>query len=84
MITYFRFLLLAQEEKEQYLHEKAQLLITHTKYNKEVKLYAVNDFFVEVYANEQHNYTEVVVFKSLNKLQEHTEDIDLAQLTNHF
>jgi hypothetical protein len=83
MITYFRFLLLSHEEKEQFLDENALFLLTHTKNNKAVKLYAVNDFFVEVYVNDQYKCTEIVVFKSLNKLQEHTEDIDLAQLTGH-
>ncbi|QHT65861.1 hypothetical protein GXP67_03860 [Rhodocytophaga rosea] len=84
MISYFQFLLLPHREKEQYLQEKAQFLLSHTKNNKEVKLYLVNSFFVEASYNEHFNMNEIVVFKGLDKLQEHTEHIDLIQLTDHF
>lgn len=84
MISYFQFLLLPHCEKERYLHEKAQFLMSHTKNNKEVKLYVINNFFIEVSYDERYNINEIVVFKGLDKLQQHTEHIDLAELTDNF
>ena len=83
MISYFQFLLLPHPEEEGYLREKAQFLLSHSKNNKAVNLYLVNNFFVEVYFSEQFQMNEIVVFKGLDKLQEHTEHIDLAQLTDN-
>jgi hypothetical protein len=82
MISYFQFLLLPHGEKELYLKEKAQFLLSHTKNNKDVKLYLISNFFVEASYNEKYNMNEIVVFKGLDKLQQHTDHIDLAQLTD--
>jgi CRP-like cAMP-binding protein len=83
MLTYFRFLLLSLEEKRQYLNEKGTFLLSHTNEKGLVRLYAAGDFFVELSFDQQQNCaSEVIAFKSLNRLQQHAEHIDLIHLIN--
>ncbi|MDO1446989.1 hypothetical protein Q0590_12040 [Rhodocytophaga aerolata] len=80
MITYFQFLLLSLQQKKQYLTEKATFLLSYTTHANELHLYAVNDFFVEMHLNEQKQVTEIISFKGLNRLEQHIEQVSLAQL----
>ena len=83
MLTYFQFLLLSLSEKQLYLSNNGIFLMSHTNEKGIIVLYAAGDFFVELCINQQqHCTTEVVAFKSLNRLQQHAEHIDLAQLIN--
>lgn len=82
MITYFRFLLLSVNEKECCIEEKGTFLISYSNEKGLVKVYAINDFFVEIgFSEEHHCITEVIAFKSLQRLQKHADYIDLAQLS---
>lgn len=83
MLTYFRFLLLSLEEKRQYLNGKGTFMLSYINEKGVVILYAAGDFFVKLRLNQQQNSApEVVAFKSLHRLQQHAEHIDLIHLIN--
>ncbi|MDO1446023.1 hypothetical protein Q0590_07155 [Rhodocytophaga aerolata] len=82
MITYFRFLLLPLSEKNQYLQQNGTFLLDYSGDKGIVKLYAVGDFFVELYSNYSSDcISEVVAFKNIQRLQQHADHIDLALLS---
>ncbi|QHT67333.1 hypothetical protein GXP67_31210 [Rhodocytophaga rosea] len=80
MISYFRFLLLSMPEREQYLTERAPFLLSYADDTKELRLYAVNDFFAEMHLDEQKLVTEIISFKRTGRLEQHTRHLSLRGL----
>lgn len=80
MISYFKFLLLSLHEKKQYLTEKAIFLLSYPTHPKEIRLYAVSNFFVEMHLDEQKQVTEIISFNESGHLEQYTRHISLAQL----
>jgi hypothetical protein len=80
MISFFRFLLLSLSDKKQYLEEKGTYLWTYPDTCKEVRLYAVNDFFVEMHTDNEKQVMEIVAFKEQDYLEKYVRQVDLTQL----
>jgi hypothetical protein len=81
MLSYFRFLLLPHKEKVQYVQEKGIFLLSQPHKNEVVDLYALSDFFIELHYDEQYSHVkEIIAFKGVERLQQYTQSVSLANL----
>jgi hypothetical protein len=84
MISYFQFLLLSRRSKKQYLSEKGTFLLNYQDTGKQIDVYAVSDFFVEIHTDAQTQATEIISFKGLHRLEQYARHIQLTQLLSTF
>lgn len=80
MMTYFQFLLLSFPERKQYLTQQATFLLSYADHTKELHLYVVNDFFVEMHLDQQKQATEIISFKGLKRLEQHARHVSLTNI----
>lgn len=81
-IGLYEFNILDENEKAQTIWDNGTFLTNKSDEEKAVNLYALGDFYVEVWYDKPHNrITQIRSFKTVNNLSPYLDDIDLDTLT---
>jgi len=80
-MTFDQFERLPQAEKAAYLRESGSFLLTREGFKYSVSLYAIHDFFAELWCNKEKQTTiEVKAFRESWRLDAYLDDVDLEEL----
>lgn len=81
MLSLLQFLLLSFDEKQQYLTNNGNFLLSRSGDKGEVRLYAVSNFYVEMHLDEHKKAADIIAFKNLYHLGQYTQEIELSELS---